>query len=137
MSEEVVVTAPEAPAEIIPAKSDDKLEIEKEEAEKKEADPEKTEAEASSEEKKEDKSAEDDDKKDEPAEEAAEAAAAAASGTDDDQKKRFKIKTPKVPGFLRSLSKEREKQKVRHNIIRLFVVLAAQWLLSEEEVDHY
>ena len=37
MSDEVAVTTSEAPAEIIPAKSEDKLEIEKEEAEQKEA----------------------------------------------------------------------------------------------------
>lgn len=35
MSDEVAVTTSEPPAEIIPAKSEDKLEIEKEEAEKK------------------------------------------------------------------------------------------------------
>ena len=31
----------------------------------------------------------------------------------DEEKKPFKLKVPKVPAFLRSKSKEREKQKVR------------------------
>ena len=104
--------AESSPAEIIPAKSEDKLEIEKEEAEKKveeimeEVEKEKTEEKEEenkdSEEKKEEK---DDTEKADEAKESGEAA--------EEEKKKFKLKTPKVPGFLRGKSKEREKQKVR------------------------
>ena len=129
------------PAEIVPAKSEDKLEIEKEEednkVEKESDNKEQEEAkvdEPVEEEKSEmdekqaeksDESKEEDDKKDseqkdenEPEEKAADEASdkkdtdEAAAGSD--SKKKFKIpdvklKTPKVPGFLRSKSKDRKK----------------------------
>ncbi len=105
MSEEV---AKDPPAEILPAKSEDKLEIEKEEAaEKKE---EKTEAESGEDKKPsetEEEAKDGGDKKEEAAEDTAEAGG-------EEKKKGFKmpnviLKLPKVPGVLRSLSKDRNK----------------------------
>ncbi len=105
MSEEV---AKDPPAEILPAKSEDKLEIEKEEAaEKKE---EKTEAESGEDKKPsetEEEAKDGGDKKEEAADEATEAGG-------EEKKKGFKmpnvnLKLPKVPGVLRSLSKDRNK----------------------------
>ena len=110
--EEVKTEAP--PAEIIPAKSEDKLEIEKEEAEKKveeimeEVEKEKTEDDKPKEDEKEEK--EEKEGETEKVDEAKE-----SGETVEEEKKRFKLKTPKVPGFLRGKSKEREKQKVRDN----------------------
>ena len=112
--EEVKTEAPAAP-EIIPAKSEDKLEIEKEEAEKKveeimdEVEKEKTE-EDKKEDNKDEKDGDETEKTDEVKESTTEETEAA---TAEEEKKRFKLKTPKVPGFLRGKSKEREKQKVR------------------------
>ena len=112
--EEVKTEAPAAP-EIIPAKSEDKLEIEKEEAEKKveeimdEVEKEKTE-EDKKEDNKDEKDGDETEKTDEVKESTTEETEAA---TTEEEKKRFKLKTPKVPGFLRGKSKEREKQKVR------------------------
>ena len=112
--EEVKTEAPPAP-EIIPAKSEDKLEIEKEEAEKKveeimdEVEKEKTE-EDKKEDNKDEKDGDETEKTDEVKESTTEETEAA---TTEEEKKRFKLKTPKVPGFLRGKSKEREKQKVR------------------------
>eukprot|EP00093_Oithona_nana_P003152 03152.XXX_10690_3064_1 [CDS] Oithona nana genome sequencing. len=110
--EEVKTEAPAAP-EIIPAKSEDKLEIEKEEAEKKveeimdEVEKEKTE-EDKKEDNKDEKDGDETEKTDEVKESTTEETEAA---TTEEEKKRFKLKTPKVPGFLRGKSKEREKQK--------------------------
>ena len=112
--EEVKTEAPAAP-EIIPAKSEDKLEIEKEEAEKKveeimdEVEKEKTE-EDKKEDNKDEKDGDETEKTDEVKESTTEETEVA---TTEEEKKRFKLKTPKVPGFLRGKSKEREKQKVR------------------------
>lgn len=102
MSEQEQVTTSEPPpAEIIPAKSEDKLEIEKEEAEKKDQE---------SEEKEEEKT----EKKDqESEEEKKEEAKKEEDSAEKEQEKKFKL--PKVPGFLRSKSKEREKNKVSYN----------------------
>lgn len=113
MSDEAV-TATDPPAEILPAKSEDKLEIEKEEAEKKEdKDESKEEEDKKGEASKGDK---EDDKKDEDKKEDEPAAPAEPAETGTSEKKRFKmpnvqLKAPKVPGFLRSKSKERQKDK--------------------------
>ena len=105
MSEEVEVPPPSK--EILPAKSEDKLEIEKEEKEKEEMekndnkdndDANKTD---DKEEAKEEDNKEDAEKDKENAEETKE----------DEKKQKFKIKTPKVPGFLRSKSKDRAANK--------------------------
>ena len=117
--EEVKTEAPPAP-EIIPAKSEDKLEIEKEEAEKKveeimeEVEKEKTEEDKSEDDKKEDNKDEKDGDETEKTDEVKEGTTEEpAAATTEEEKKKFKLKTPKVPGFLRGKSKEREKQKVR------------------------
>jgi hypothetical protein len=98
MSEQAETAAPAVPAaEILPAKSEDKLEIEKEEK-----------AEAAEAEKAKDEDGEE--KKDKTDEDQA----AAGAKEDDKDKKKFKLpnvhlKAPKVPGFLRGKSKERKK----------------------------
>lgn len=129
MSEEVETT-PVQPAEILPAKSEDKLIIEKEEQESEvqeqkteDKSEEKTEVKENkdTEEEKTDKIEDakevDDDKKDTPVEEKENG----GKEGDEDAKgarsrKKFKlpnveIKAPKVPGFIRALSKERKKNK--------------------------
>ncbi len=103
------------PAEIMPAKSEDKLEIEKEEQEQKakskedltkdkEEDKEKDEKEG---EEKEEKGEKEKEEKKETEEKKG------GGGGGKRKKKKKNIKTPKVPGFLRSASKERTKNKVR------------------------
>jgi hypothetical protein len=114
MSDEVKIEeAP--PAEIVPAKSEDKLEIEKEEQEAKEKTEEgegEEKKEGETEEQKEGVEAEkkeEEEKKDEKEE-------GEEGGGKEKEKKKFKIpnvhlKAPKVPDFLRSKSKERKKVK--------------------------
>ena len=110
MSEEVKVEE-SPPAVILPAKSEDKLEIEKEEAEAKE----KLEETAPDNEEKEEKKegGEVAEAKDE-VEAKEEKKEDGEEGVKEKEKKKFKIpnvhlKTPKVPDFLRSKSKERKK----------------------------
>jgi len=108
----------EKPAEIVPAKSEDKLEIEKEEQEKVE-DKEKVEESTSEKEKdteKEEKT--ESEEKNESAEEKGEKDVADSEKKDtetpDDKDKKFsmpKIKTPKIIKEIRSRSKSREKKK--------------------------
>lgn len=121
MSDEVAVTTSEAPAEIIPAKSEDKLEIEKEEAEKKasenveqnetveaaksteELSP-KEESKEASEDKPEDAEKADDDENEKKDEET----------TEEGGKKKKKFKIPNIPKTIekiRSKSQERGKNK--------------------------
>ena len=120
MSEEVkITTAP--PAEILPAKSDDKLIIEKEEKESEQKTDDKTDEKAKTEDEEETKKDEKEEEKE--IEEDTNATPAAEKGDndkdgDDDVKdsrgrKKFKLphvelKPPKVPGFIKSLSKERK-----------------------------
>ena len=98
-----------SPGEILPAKSEDKLEIEKEESAGETKEEEKAEEKGEGEEQKEgerEANKEGEEKKDESKED----------GKEDEikeEKKKFKmpnvnLKTPKVPGFLRSKSKERK-----------------------------
>ena len=111
MSEEVKVEE-SPPAEILPAKSEDKLEIEKEELEakeKQEDNQEKTEGEEKKEGEEAAEAKDEGEAKEEKKEEGEE-------GGTEKEKKKFKLpnvhlKTPKVPDFLRSKSKERKKVK--------------------------
>ncbi len=121
MSEEVKteeVIAP--PAEILPsAKSEDKLEIEKEEQEAKEKSDEadeKKEGEEDSKKEEADENKDDEKKEDETKKEGEENAEDGGGGGGGKEKKRFKmpnLKPPKVPDFLRSKSKERKKVRKR------------------------
>ena len=112
MSEEVK-TEEVPPAQILPAKSEDKLEIEKEEQEAKEkTEEEKGEGEEKKEEKEGETEVKDEEKKEE--ETKKETEETGEDGGGGKEKKRFKmpnvhLKTPKVPDFLRSKSKERKK----------------------------
>ena len=126
MSEEVkTTTAP--PAEILPAKSDDKLIIEKEEKESeqktddktdekaKTGDEEETAAEETKKDEKEDDKEIEEDTNDTPAAEKGDNDKDGDEDVKDSRgRKKFKLphvelKPPKVPGFIKSLSKERKK----------------------------
>ena len=123
MSEQVE-SSPAPPAEILPAKSEDKLEIEKEESQHNDAPedsaedskpkPEEDKGESDSEKPKDNEEEKEKpaDKKEEDAKEEEEDKG--AEEKEEGAKKKFKmpkveLKTPKVPGFLRSKSKERKK----------------------------
>ena len=128
MSEEVESTPVPPPAEILPAKSEDKLIIEKEEKESEEQE-QKTDEKTEEVVEKDDKTEEIEPKKDETedvkeAEEDKKDESAAAEEGDADKdaeeskgaraRKKFKLpnielKAPKVPGFIRAISKERKK----------------------------
>ena len=119
MSEEVK-TEEVPPAQILPAKSEDKLEIEKEEQEAKEkTEEEKGEGEEKKEEKEGETEVKDEDKKEEETKKETEETGEDGGGGGK-EKKRFKmpnvhLKTPKVPDFLRSKSKERKKVRAPSN----------------------
>ena len=124
MSEEVEVPAAPPPV-IMPAKSEDKLEIEKEEKEKEKKEDENKKDEEEEKKKDEEKNGEEEEKKDGEKESEASGGGegAAAAATPSEKKDRFKLKTPKLPGFLRSHSKERNK-KVNDDPISLLTLLS-------------